>query len=170
MGLGAGQNTFDLNARSLISNGSLSAIAGGSAIDKQTFILAAEVADVKGGVTLRTSTTSGTDFEIGALENHSLRISGGLSLISTSCDDKVMLAGRIETFGSLNMNLVHGSNSVLSANTALIKANVLTYTGGSQEDSVSVLKFLPSTVFLMALCRSILELGMISLPMDLRQQ
>ena len=58
--LGAGQNTFDLNARSLISNGSISAIAGGSAIDKQTFILAAEVADVKGSVTLRTSTTSAT--------------------------------------------------------------------------------------------------------------
>lgn len=135
--LGAGQNTFDLNARSLISNGSISAIAGGSAIDKQTFILAAEVADVKGSVTLRTSTASATDFEIGSVKNDSLRISSGLSLISSSGDDKVTLAGSIETLGTLSLNLGHGSNSVLSANASLIKANALSYVGGSQQDSVT---------------------------------
>jgi hypothetical protein len=135
--LGAGQNTFDMNARSLISNGSISAIAGGSAIDKQTFILAAEVAAVKGSVTLRTSTTSATEFEIGAAGDDSLRVSGGLALISGSGDDKVTLAGNVETLGTLSMNLGHGSNAVLSANAALIKANAISYVGGSQLDSVS---------------------------------
>ena len=78
---------------------------------------------------LRTSTTRATDFEIGAVENVSLRTSGGLSHISTSGDDKITLAGSIETIGRLRINLVHASSSVLSAHAALINANALTYVG-----------------------------------------
>jgi hypothetical protein len=135
--LGNGQNTFDVNARTLISNGSISALAGGSAIDQQTFILAAGVADVKGSVTLRTTSASATDFEIGVAGDDSLRVSGGLSLISGSGDDRVSLAGSIETLGTFGMNLGHGSNSVASSNAGLIKANALSYVGGSQLDSVT---------------------------------
>lgn len=136
--LGTGQNTFDVNATSLLSNGSISAIAGGTAIEKQTFILAAELGDVKGNVSLRTSTVSQTDFVIGALSDDSLRVSGGLSLISGSGDDKVTLAGSIETLGTFAMNLGNGSNGVLSSSAALLKANALSYVGGAGLDSVTL--------------------------------
>lgn len=135
--LGNGQNTFDVNAKSLLSNGAISAVAGGSAIEKQTFILAAELADVKGAVTLRTSTASSTDFEIGGLSDDSLRVTGNLSLLSAAGDDKVTLAGSIETLGTFAIGLGHGSNSVLSSNAGLIKVNALSYIGGSHLDSVT---------------------------------
>jgi hypothetical protein len=124
--LGNGQNTFDVNATTLLSNGSISAVAGGSAVEQQTFILAAELGDVKGSVTLRTSTASFTDFEIGALTDDSLRVTGNLTL-----------AGNIETLGTFAIGLGHGANSVLTNDAALIKANTLNYAGGSHQDSVT---------------------------------
>lgn len=135
--LGLGQNTFDVNATSLISNGAISALAGGSAIELQTFILAAAVGDVKGGVTLRTSTVSPTDFEIGAMSDDSLRVTGGISITSGSGDDTVTLAGYIEALGTFAMNLGNGFNSVSSSDAGLIKANALSYVGGSGQDSVT---------------------------------
>jgi hypothetical protein len=136
--LGTGQNTFDVNANSLLSNGAISAIAGGSAIEKQTYILAAALGDVKGAITLRTSTTSPTDFEIGGLGDDSLRATGALSLLSSSGDDKITLTGSIETLSTFAMSLGHGTNSVLSDSAALIKANALSYVGGTGLDSVTL--------------------------------
>ena len=135
--LGTGQNTFDVNAKTLLANGAISAVAGGTAIDKQTFILAAELADVKGAVTLRTSTASATEFEIGALSSDSLRVTGGLSLIAGAGDDQVTLAGNIETLSTLAINLGHGANHLVSSSTGLIKANALSYAGGSHLDSIT---------------------------------
>jgi hypothetical protein len=135
--LGTGQNTFDVNATTLLSNGSISAVAGGSAVEQQTFILAAELGDVKGSVTLRTSTASFTDFEIGALTDDSLRVTGNLTLTAAAGDDLVTLAGNIETLGAFAIGLGHGANSVLTDDAALIKANALSYAGGSHQDSVT---------------------------------
>jgi hypothetical protein len=135
--LGNGQNTFDVNATTLLSNGSISAVAGGSAVEQQTFILAAELGDVKGSVTLRTSTASFTDFEIGALTDDSLRVTGNLTLTAAAGDDLVTLAGNIETLGTFAIGLGHGANSVLTNDAALIKANTLNYAGGSHQDSVT---------------------------------
>lgn len=135
--LGSGQNTFDVNAKTLLSNGGINALAGGSAVELQTFILAAELADVKGAVMLRTSTTSATDFEIGNQQADSLRVSGSLSLLSSAGDDKVTLTGNIETLGTFALNLGHGVNSVLSNAAGLIKANALSYLGGNHQDSVT---------------------------------
>ena len=136
--LGTGQNTFDVNATTLLSNGSISAVAGGSAVEQQTFILAAELGDVKGSVTLRTSTASFTDFEIGALTDDSLRVTGNLTLTAAAGDDLVTLAGNIETLGAFAIGLGHGANSVLTDDAALIKANALSYAGGSHQDSVTL--------------------------------
>lgn len=135
--LGSGQNTFDVNARTLLSNGGISAVAGGSVIELQTFILGAELGDVKGAVSLRTSTASSTDFEIGSQLADSLRVSGNLSLTSAAGDDKVTLVGNVETLGTFAMNLGHGANAVLSDDAGLIKANALSYIGGNHQDSVT---------------------------------
>jgi len=135
--LGTGQNTFDVNATTLLSNGAISAVASGTVVETQTFILAAELGDVTGAVTMRTSTASSTDFEIGAFGGDSLRVTGSLSLISAAGSDTVTLVGDIETLGTLAINLGQGVNSVFSADAGLIKANALTYTGGSQLDSVT---------------------------------
>jgi hypothetical protein len=135
--LGKGENTFDVNATTLLSNGSISAVGGGSAVEQQTFILAAELADVRGSVTLRTSTASFTDFEIGALTDDSLRISGNLTLTAAAGDDLVTLVGGIETLGTFAIGLGHGANSVLSSDATLVKARTLSYVGGSHQDSVT---------------------------------
>jgi len=135
--LGTGQNTFDVNATTLLSNGAISAVASGTAVETQTFILAAELGDVTGAVTLRTTTASATDFEIGSLSNDSLRVTGALTLASAAGADKVTLAGNIETLGTFAIGLGNGVNSVQSSNAGLIKANALTYTGGAHLDSVT---------------------------------
>lgn len=135
--LGTGENTFDVNATSLLANGAISAVGSGSAIEKQTFILAAELGDIKGAVTLRTSSASSTDFEIGALSGDSMRVGGALTLSAGAGDDLVTLRGDIETPSTFAIKLGNGSNSVLSSNAGLIKVNALTYVGGSHQDSVT---------------------------------
>jgi len=135
--LGTGQNTFEVNATSLLSNGAISAVASGSAVETQAFYLAAALTDVKGAVTLRTTTASATEFEIGALAGDSFRSTGILTLAAGGGNDKVTLTGDIETLSSFIINLGSGDNTVLSSNADLIKANVLSYTGGAHQDNVT---------------------------------
>ncbi|GEP44260.1 beta strand repeat-containing protein [Brevifollis gellanilyticus] len=135
--LGTGQNTFDVNADSLLTNAGISAVASGSAVELQTFILAAEVADVRGAITLRTTTASSTDFEIGALTGDSLKAAGIITLASAGGSDNVTLTGDIETLSTLAINLGSGDNKVVTGDAGLIKANALTYVGGAHKDNVT---------------------------------
>lgn len=136
--LGNGANTFDVNAVTLQSNGNISALAGGTTIEKQTFILAAGSAVVNGAVTLRTTTSSATDFEIGDVLSDSLRVTGAMTLQSVSGDDAVFLRGDVDVGGLLTMNLSNGTNTVVSTNLEILRARGLSYIGGAGQDNVAI--------------------------------
>lgn len=136
--LGNGANTFEINTASLTSNGNISALGGGTLLEKQTFILAAGVGTVNGAVTLRTTTTSSTDFEVGGFAGDDLYVKGAMTLQAAGGDDKVLLAGTLETGGLFTMNLGHGQNSVATSGMEALFVKGLSYVGGSGQDSVTL--------------------------------
>ena len=135
--LGTGQNTFDVNAVTLQSNGALSAVGGGTAVEAQAFILATGTGVVNGALTLRTSTASPTTFEIGSQAGDSLQITGAMTLQSGTGTDNVILREALRVGGTLGISLSNGANSVQTGDLITLNAGHLSYTGGTGQDSVT---------------------------------
>ena len=135
--LGAGANTFEINASSLDVLGSLSATARGSELEAQEFILAAGDGRVEGDVTLRSSAAgSPTTFEIGDLADDVLEVGGFLKLQSGGGQDEVFLAGDLEVGERLWFKLGNGLNTVDSEDLGRLEAGRLSYSGGRDADDV----------------------------------
>jgi hypothetical protein len=136
--LGTGSNTFDVNATSLQATGAINVVAGGTSVDTQAFLLAAASAQINGSVSLRTSTASATDFQIGAVAGDDIRITGGLTLQSGSGNDNVSLTQKLQVGGTLNVQLGNGANQVVTTDLDSLRAGHFTYGGGSGTDSVTL--------------------------------
>jgi hypothetical protein len=136
--LGTGANTFDLNATTLDANGSITAVAGGTAVESQAFLFAAGTGEVAGSVTLRTSTASPTTFEIGDLAGDDLQINGAMTLQAGSGADSVTLRENLYVHTSLNIKLSNGNNSVTSADLDTLDVGSLVYTGGTGNDEMTL--------------------------------
>ena len=132
--LGKGANTFDVNAVTLLSDGSISAVAGGGLGEGQAFIFKTGIGEIHGALTLKTTTGSYTDFEIGDSVDDYLSVSKGMTLQSAGGEDIVILRGDLDIGGLLALRLGQGDNSVITTNVDQLYANALTYTGGKGND------------------------------------
>lgn len=132
--LGKGPNTFDVNADELISLGNISATAGGGLFEQQTFRFQTGIGEVYGGLTLKTTTGSPTNFEIGSLVGDSLFVSKGMTLQSSSGLDNVTLVGDLTVSGLLALRLGNGTNTVFTEDLDQLVTGGLTYTGGTGTD------------------------------------
>lgn len=137
--LGSGKNVFDVNADTLDMTGNLLAQAGGTIFESQYFGLKTGDGDVTGSVTLKTTTGSPTTFVIGALPDDLLQITKGMTLQSAGGNDTVALQGDIEMGGLFAVKLGHGTNSLTSADLGVLYAKGMTYTGGKDGDTLSLL-------------------------------
>ncbi|MCW0217522.1 MAG: hypothetical protein OJI67_04275, partial [Prosthecobacter sp.] len=132
--LGKGANTFDVNAVTLLSDGSISAVAGGGLGEGQAFIFKTGIGEIHGALTLKTTTGSYTDFEIGDSADDYLSVSKGMTLQSAGGEDIVILRGDMDIGGLLALRLGQGDNSVITTNVDQLYAKALTYTGGKGND------------------------------------
>ncbi|HYF37156.1 MAG TPA: hypothetical protein VD994_17785, partial [Prosthecobacter sp.] len=136
--LNTGDNTLDINAASLSANGNISVLASGTSVETQGFLLAVGSGQVTGAVTLRTSTASATDFQIGSLAGDDFRVTGGLTLQAGGGNDLVTLREKIQVGGTLNIQLSNGNNEVVTTGLDTLKAGNLTYGGGAGSDKVTL--------------------------------
>lgn len=136
--LGTGANTFDINAESLQSNGSISAVAAGTAVETQAFLLATGNGGVAGNVTLRTASSSPTYVDIGDVAGDSLSVQGGLTIVTGGGNDQVLIDRNLTVGGALNLSLGSGFNQVTTPDLASLTAGALTFTGGTGRDEVSI--------------------------------
>lgn len=132
--LGKGENTFDVNAVTLLSDGNISATAAGLVTENQIFALKTGVGEVNGSVSLRTTTASFTDFEIGDSVADSLVVTKGMTLKSAAGDDLVTLQGDIIVGGVFAMQMGNGNNEVVTTNVDELAVRGLSYTGGTGDD------------------------------------
>ncbi|HEY1080811.1 MAG TPA: hypothetical protein VGE29_01030, partial [Prosthecobacter sp.] len=132
--LGKGANTFDINTSTLLSNGNITASASGSVLEEQNFLLQAGTGTINGSLTLKTTTASNTNFEIGGLVTDSLVVTKAMTLQSAAGTDKVTLRGDLEVGGLLSLKLGHGNNRVVTADLDNLTSTGLTYTGGTGSD------------------------------------
>lgn len=139
--LGKGANTFDINTSTLLSNGNITASASGSVLEEQNFLLQAGTGTINGSLTLKTTTASNTNFEIGGLVTDSLVVTKAMTLQSAAGTDKVTLRGDLEVGGLLSLKLGHGNNSVVTADLNHLSSKGLTYTGGNGTDDFFIEAF-----------------------------
>lgn len=132
--LGTGANIFELNAATLQVKGNISALAGGTAAEAQSFVFAAGLGTVTGAVTLRTTTASPATFEIGDQAGDDMLITGGFTLQAGAGNDTVTLREKIQVGTLLNIQLGNGANEVVTTDLDLLKAGSLAYGGGTGAD------------------------------------
>lgn len=132
--MGRGANTFEVNATTLLSDGNILATAGGTAFEGQMFAFSAGLGEVNGSLTLRTTTASFTDFEIGGFTDDSLVVTKGMTLQSAAGSDIVTLRGDLFVGGVFAMRLGNGNNSVVTTDLDELATRGLVYTGGSGSD------------------------------------
>lgn len=137
--LGKGENVFDINADTLDMTGNLLAQGGGTIYESQYFGLKTGDGHVNGSVTLKSTTGSPTSFAIGALPDDLLQITKGMTLQSAGGTDAVDLQGDIKMGGLFAVKLGHGTNSLTSADLGVLHAKGMTYTGGKDGDTLSLL-------------------------------
>lgn len=137
--LGKGENVFDINADTLDMTGNLLAQGGGTIYESQYFGLKTGDGHVNGSVTLKSTTGSPTSFAIGAQPDHLLQITKGMTLQSAGGTDAVNLQGDIKMGGLFAVKLGHGTNSLASADLGVLHAKGMTYTGGRDGDTLSLL-------------------------------
>lgn len=133
--LGAGANTFDVNADSFSSGGNVSATASGLASELQAFVLKTGDGYINGSLTLKTTTASPTDFEIGDSAIDVLEVTKAMTLQSAAGEDVVTLKGDLHVGGLLSMRLGNGNNSVVTTDLDQLSSYGLTYTGGTGNDT-----------------------------------
>ncbi len=133
--LGKGANTFDINADTLVSNGNISATAGGTVLEGQAFLFQTGAGQINGGLTLRTTTGSFTDFNIGLEAADSLVVTKAMTLQSVGGEDVVTLVGDLTVGGLLAMRLGNGNNSVVTTDADQLSSYGLTYVGGTGDDT-----------------------------------
>ncbi|MES2735984.1 MAG: hypothetical protein V4672_06675 [Verrucomicrobiota bacterium] len=132
--LGNGSNTFEVNAASLTSNGNISALAGGTVSEGQEFLFKTGVGQVNGALTLRTTTHSFTDFEIGDSLTDSLTVTKAMTLQALGGEDIVTLRGDLNVGGLLALRMGNGANTVITTNLDELSSRGFIYTGGSGVD------------------------------------
>ncbi|TDU67234.1 hypothetical protein EI77_03436 [Prosthecobacter fusiformis] len=132
--LGAGANTFDVNADTLLSEGNISATAGGTILEDQAFILKAGVGEIFGSLTLRTTIGSSTEFEIGELLSDSLLVTKAMTLQSAAGSDDVTLRGDLMVGGVLSLKMGNGNNLIYTDELDQLSTKGLAYTGGTGLD------------------------------------
>ena len=132
--LGNGANTFEVNATALTSNGNISALSGGTAFEKQEFLFKTGVGQVNGALTLRTTTNSFTDFEIGDSVTDSLTVTKAMTVQSLAGSDNVTLRGDLNVGGLLALRVGNGTNTVITTNLDELASRGFTYTGGTGTD------------------------------------
>lgn len=132
--LGNGSNTFEVNAVTLTSNGNISALAGGTVSEGQEFLFKTGVGQVNGALTLRTTTNSFTDFEIGDSLTDSLTVTKAMTLQALGGEDIVTLRGDLNVGGLLALRMGNGANTVITTNLDELSSRGFTYTGGTGDD------------------------------------
>ena len=132
--LGKGANSFDINADTLLSDGNISATAAGTAFEGQAFLVKTGVGEVNGSLTLRTTTASFTDFEIGEFGDDSLVVTKGMTLQSAAGEDIVTLRGDLFVGGLFAMRMGNGDNTVFTTDLDELATGGLTYVGGTGVD------------------------------------
>ncbi|HCN30797.1 MAG TPA: hypothetical protein DIT64_19160 [Verrucomicrobiales bacterium] len=137
--LGAGADTFELNATSLLANAAITAKGAGTPVDLQSFTLAAADGLVKGAVTLSATGNAPADFIIGDLPDDLLTVTGALNLSAGAGEDHVFLSGTLDIAGMLNIRLGNGVNLVRSDDLGDLFARGLFYGGGSGTDELILL-------------------------------
>lgn len=132
--LGNGSNTFEVNAVTLTSNGNISALAGGTVSEGQEFLFKTGVGQVNGALTLRTTTNSFTDFEIGDSLTDSLTVTKAMTLQALGGEDIVVLRGDLNVGGLLALRMGNGANTLITTNLDQLSSRGFIYTGGSGDD------------------------------------